>query len=227
MKHKGLESRNDDILTKEDVASLLEIAESLKGKYTAWGRTFWDGKPQDVTGSPISPNNGGLYIKDSGGEDRLALYYSPNNILYVGRGTCQRGSKTRICGDSIQLVPGTNSDDTSVLTIARDSVSLAAGKAFRVRNWADDKSYDALAMNVNNDFLIGQGVGADKDGLNTYIYGNTITLCHGGTKEGAALVINADMTVSIPKSLKIGTLVLSEGTGSNAGKLLINGSVIY
>ena len=227
MKHKGLENRNDDILTKEDVASLLELVESLNGTYTAWGRTFWsNGKPQDITSSPIFPNNGGLYIKDSDGEARLALYYSTDNIFYVGRGTSQRGSKTRLCGDSIELVPGTNpSDGVSVMTVAWDSVRLAAGKAFRVRNWMDTSNYDVLVMNSNNDLLIGQGVGANS--LNTYIYGNTISLCQGGSGSRAALVINADMTVSIPKSLKIGNLVLSEGTGSNAGKLLINGSVIY
>lgn len=239
MKHKGIESRNDDILTKEDVASLLELAESLSGTYTAWGRTFWsNGKPQNITSSPISSYDGGLYVTERSGATSMVVHFradyynADKDILYLGRGTAANGHKTRLCGNEIDLV-SSQYPYTAIPSLIINSGGAIIGqtKTLYVKNYATDDVYEAMKMNSSNDFLIGQGVGTGN--LNTYIYGNTITLCHGGTKSGAALVINADMTVSIPKSLKIGeslkigTLVLSEGTGSNAGKLLVNGSVIY
>lgn len=233
MKHKGKETRNDDLITREEVATLLEMVESLSGTYTAWGRTFWSGgKPVNITSSPISPYNGGLYVTERNGATSMVVHFqadynnADNDILYLGRGTATNGHKTRLCGNVIDLVSSENPYTANPsLIINGGGATIGQGKTLYVMNYTSNDVYEVMRMNSGNNFLIGQGVGA-KD-FNTYIYGNTITLCHGGTSSGAALVINADMTVSIPKSLKIGNLTLSEGTGSNAGKLLVNGSVIY
>lgn len=69
--------------------------------YTVWGRTFFEnGKPKNVSSSPILNNNSGLYFKNAAGDaNKLLFYFDSAEQLHIGRDSATDKHSTHIYGN--------------------------------------------------------------------------------------------------------------------------------
>lgn len=148
MKHKGKETRDDDVITREEVAALLDMAESLNDTYTVWGRPFWSGgKPVNITKSPVVVNNGGVYALRNGydydditgvtesvfnSRTLLLFYLDTNNILHVGKSSGANGLATKIQGWPVEIFHGSSDSYYYTMRTTADGIQLREGKTLTI-----------------------------------------------------------------------------------------------
>lgn len=163
MKHKGTETRNDDLITREEVAALLEIAESLNDTYTVWGRPFWsDGKPVNITKSPVAVNNGGMYalragytyndimdVSDSVFNSRtlLLFYLDTNNVFHVGKSSGANQLETKIQGWPVSIYHGSSDSYYYTMRTTSEGIQLREGKTLTIGDVTLSASNGKLYVN--------------------------------------------------------------------------------
>lgn len=105
---------------------------SDKSEYTAFGRTFFsNGKPVNITSSPISPANGGLYAYDFNSNKVLLFYYANGgdfSELRIGSESASREENVRICGYPLIVHHGSVNDGTVVAKTVADGIVVPTGR---------------------------------------------------------------------------------------------------
>lgn len=137
----ALQSALDDFLPKDAEASSAARL-SDEDEYTAFGRTFFsNGKPVNITSSPIAPANGGLYAYDYD-NDRVLLFYYANggdfSELRIGSEPASREENVRICGYPLIMHHGSVNTGGVVAKTTVDGIVVPAGRKLYL---GDDNGY--------------------------------------------------------------------------------------
>lgn len=95
-----------DALAKTgNAASATKLSDNTE--YTVWGRPFFkNGKPVNVTSSPIYSRNGGFYAYNYKDESTMLMWYMSDNTkseFILGHKSSENLERTRICGYPISF----------------------------------------------------------------------------------------------------------------------------
>lgn len=106
-----------DALEKTDnAASATKLSDNTE--YTVWGRPFFrNGKPVNVTSSPIYSKNGGFYAYNYNDESTMLMWYlsdSTKSEFILGHQSSANHERTRICGYPISFHIGNYRNANSV-----------------------------------------------------------------------------------------------------------------
>jgi hypothetical protein len=137
----ALQSALDDFLPKDAEASSAARL-SDEDEYTAFGRTFFsNGKPVNITSSPIAPANGGLYAYDYDNNRVLLFFYANGgdfSELRIGSEPASRGEDVRICGYPLIMHHGSVNAGVVVAKTTVDGIVVPAGRKLYL---GDDNGY--------------------------------------------------------------------------------------
>lgn len=137
----ALQSALDDFLPKDAEASSAARL-SDEDEYTAFGRTFFsNGKPVNITSSPIAPANGGLYAYDYNNNSVLLFFYANGgdfSELRIGSEPASRGEDVRICGYPLIMHHGSVNAGDVVAKTTVDGIVVPAGRKLYL---GDDNGY--------------------------------------------------------------------------------------
>ena len=106
-----------DALAKTgNAASATKLSDNTE--YTVWGRPFFkNGKPVNVTSSPIYSKNGGFYAYNYNDESTMLMWYmsdSTKSEFILGHQSSANYERTRICGYPISFHIGNYRNANSV-----------------------------------------------------------------------------------------------------------------
>ena len=96
--------------TDSNVASATKLSDNTA--YTAWGQTFFEnGKPKNVSGNIIIPNNSKYQSLHSDGENKVnLLFLGTDNNTYLGYGSAELQRSTVIDGNQVLLRYGSHTN---------------------------------------------------------------------------------------------------------------------
>ena len=137
------------------------------------------------------PNNKYIGMKDTGGTNRIALYYTSNNQFFVGRGPAEAGHDTYVCGNNLSLTYGTSRTNGVILNSSGNVTVGASNLASTTyKFYVDGASY--FNGKITSTTLT---VGTNSSGWTASVYGtnSVVNLAHA---DGYGLYVGSKQSTS-------------------------------